>query len=101
MNLRWLPEARADVQAITRYISQSNKEAALKWSGKIHAAARRAAEMPYSGRVVPELGKGDARENLVGNYRVLYRIRETEIHVFAVLDARRLMPQHLLPDEPE
>jgi plasmid stabilization system protein ParE len=43
------------------------------------------------GRVVPELGIQDLREILVGTYRVIYRVREDEVHVLTVHHGARLL----------
>ena len=43
------------------------------------------------GRVVPELGLQDLREILVGSYRVIYRVREDEVHVLTVHHGARLL----------
>jgi plasmid stabilization system protein ParE len=56
-------------------------------------ATDRLADYPRSGRVVPELGIQTIRELIVGSYRIIYRLREDQVHLLTVhscrADARR------------
>jgi plasmid stabilization system protein ParE len=99
VRLRWLAAARDDLHAIARYIRFSDPGAAVAWSGRIHAAARRAADHPHSGRRVPELDRDDVREMIVGRYRVLYRIVDDEVHIFALVHGSRQLPDVVDPGE--
>jgi plasmid stabilization system protein ParE len=51
-------------------------------------AADRAAVLPHSGRVVPELRDESIREVLLRNYRIIYRVRRGGI-VLTVIEGRR------------
>ena len=56
------------------------------------------AEMPESGRAYPGANDSSLREVIIGKYRVIYRVVETEkaIHVITVRHGRQ---QPLCPDE--
>ncbi|MCG8652670.1 MAG: type II toxin-antitoxin system RelE/ParE family toxin [Pirellulales bacterium] len=41
-------------------------------------------QFPYSGEVVPEVGREDLREVLQGNYRIIYRVSDRRIDILAV-----------------
>lgn len=43
---------------------------------KVFEAVDRLELFPESGRVVPELNRKEIREVIIGNYRIIYRIRE-------------------------
>lgn len=42
---------------------------------------RRIGVMPTAGSLVPESGMADIREILVGNYRIIYQVRDAEVRV--------------------
>lgn len=44
---------------------------------------------PESGRVIPEIGREDVREIVVGVFRVAYLVRRDDVVIQSVWDARR------------
>ncbi len=90
--LRWTARAQADLEAIDDYISADKPSAAAEWIEKLMMRAHEASLSPMAGRVVPELGVSDIREVLVRAYRIVYRIRGSEIHVLTVFEGHRLIP---------
>ena len=91
MRLRWTQRARRDLLAIGRYIARDDPVAARRWVDRLRARARAAARRPLAGRVVPEFERTDLREVLLGNYRVVYRVRPKEVHVLTVFEGHRLL----------
>ena len=57
--------------------------------------ARALRRFPESGRVVPELGREEIRELLVGSYRVIYRRSKNRIEIAMV----RHQARHFDEDE--
>jgi toxin ParE1/3/4 len=57
----------------------------------LRLAAERLREFPYSGQVVPELGREELREVIQGNYRVIYRVGEGRIDILTVYHGARLL----------
>ena len=53
-------------------------------------ATKRLASFPRSGRIVPELDRDDVRE-VVGDFRVMYRLLPNEIEVQLVIHGARLV----------
>ena len=90
--LRWSKRAEADLVGIDEYISADDPVAAARWIDKLTERARKAALLPYSGRVVPELRMEALREVLVRTYRIVYRIRGNEVQVITVFEGHRLFP---------
>lgn len=82
------------------YIAVENPEAAQRLNNRVLAAVEHAAEMPFAGRIVPELNQSDARERIVRPYRVVYRVAETHIIVWAVHHSHRPMSSDVIADEP-
>lgn len=95
----WLPSARRDVRGIVAYIARDNIDAARRWRDAVLRRVELAAEMPRAGRKVPEIGRDDVFEVLLGNYRIIYRIREDRIELMGVIHARRRFPTDLVPPE--
>lgn len=50
---------------------------------------------PRSGRQVPEYEAPDVREVIEGSYRVIYRIKEEQIDVLAVMHSAQKLPPEL------
>lgn len=91
MKLVWTQRAKEDLQSIGRFIARDNPEAARIWLGKLRASALGAMEQPKIGRIVPELGREDIRERIVGNYRIVYRVRARTIEVLTVFEGHRAL----------
>jgi addiction module RelE/StbE family toxin len=89
MKLRWSAAAREDLKEIGRYIARDNPRAARRWVEHLRRRAQQAAEMPRSGRVVPELDRDDIREIIEGNYRIVYLIQPSSVDVLAVREGHR------------
>jgi addiction module RelE/StbE family toxin len=95
----WVPRARRELLEIGRYIARNNPEAARRWVTRLVERVNAAAEVPLTGRQVPELGREDVREVLVRDYRIIYEVREGEIRVLAVRHGRRLLHPEMLPKD--
>ncbi len=94
--LTWTTRASDDLDAIDAYIAEDNPIAAERWIEELLATAQRAAEMPLSGRRVPELERDDIRELLKRSYRVIYRVLDDRIEVLTVFEGHRLLAADLL-----
>ena len=97
--LRWMPRSLEDLRAIRRYIAQDNPRAARRWVERLRERARAATKAPKGGRRVPEIDRDDVREVIVGNYRIIYRIRGRELQVLTVIEGHRLLPRDAVADK--
>ncbi|HEX2568006.1 MAG TPA: type II toxin-antitoxin system RelE/ParE family toxin [Polyangia bacterium] len=59
---------------------------------RIIAAVDRLISFPTMGRVVPEVGRQEIRELIVGAFRVVYRHRNEVVEIVTVFRATRLFP---------
>ena len=89
MKLRWTDQARKDLLGIGRYIARDKPGAARKWVTRLRQRARQAAEAPYSGRSLPEVGREEVREILGRGYRIVYRSVGDEVHILTVFEGHR------------
>ncbi len=92
MTLRWTKRSRRDLIEIGRHIARDKPEAARRWVERLRQGACVAAKKPRVGRRVPEVGRDDLREVLVGNYRIVYEIHRAEIRILTVFEGHRLLP---------
>jgi len=89
--------AKADLRHIIHRIAMDNPRVAEQWLRKLLARARTAGRSPSLGRKVPELDRGDIREAIVGNYRLVYITKAKVVVILTVFEGH-----HLLPDlDPE
>jgi plasmid stabilization system protein ParE len=89
--VRWTPQAADDLEAICLFIARDSPEMAATFADRVLRATDRLASYPRLGRTVPELGIENIREVIVGSYRVIYRIRQDEVHLLTVHHGARLL----------
>ena len=68
------PKAIKDLEAIVRYISFDNPQAAGRLGYALIDSALSLKTMPERGRLVPEFNDGITREIVYRPYRIVYRI---------------------------
>lgn len=90
--VRWSPEAIEDLEAIEQYIGRDAPPYARIVVQRIIAAVDRLTSFPTMGRVVPEVGRQEIRELIVGAFRVVYRYRSEAVEIVTVFRATRLFP---------
>ncbi len=92
----WSPSSLVDLDAIAEFIARDSTHYAGLYVQSLIAHVEKLKELPKSGRIVPEYGREDLREFIIGNYRIVYRLRGDLIEVAAVVHGARRMPD-LLP----
>jgi len=98
MRLRWTLRARWDLDEIGTYISRDSPAAARRWIERLRDRARKAAQTPRAGRVVPELERENVREVFLRSYRIVYRVEQNFIEVMTVFEGHRLLRREDIPD---
>lgn len=91
MKLRWSERSVNDLIAIHRYIARDNPQTAKKWVKKLRQRARSAADASLAGRIVPEFNQQDMREVFLGNYRIVYRVRDDGILILTIFEGHQLL----------
>ena len=92
-SLYWTRQAREDLRAIRAHIARDAPATATAYVRKLRASVERLRQFPFSGEVVPELGREDLREVLQGNYRLIYRVSEMRLDILAVYHGSRILGQ--------
>lgn len=89
--VRWTRQASADLDSIVEFIAKDSHQYARLFVVDAFEAIERIAEFPESGRVVPELGNPVIREIILGNYRVVYRLKEGTADLLTIYHGARLL----------
>lgn len=85
----WAVGARRDLRDIIEFISRDSTIYAVATSERVLDATERLREFPQLGRIVPEYEDPSIRELIVGNYRIVYRLRRKQVVIAAISHARR------------
>ena len=91
VEVRWTPQAVDDLESITSFIAKDSPYYARLFAIDALGAVDRLPKFPRSGRVVPELKNPVIREILLGNYRIVYRLREELAEILTVYHGAKLL----------
>ncbi len=97
MKIIWSPLAQHKLTDIADYIAQDKPRAALNWVGSVLEKVENLTSFPDSGRMVPELENDQYKELIIGNYRVIYKITETQIQILTIRNFKQLLSSSDLP----
>lgn len=89
--LIWSNEALDDIDSIAAYIHRDSPYHAQLVVERILEGGFSLPEQPRQGRVVPEVENPNVRERFIYSYRLIYEIKEREIHILAVIHGKRLL----------
>ena len=70
--IRWTEQAVEDIRAIRKFIERDSPRYGRFVAERLVESTSRIELFPKAGRVVPEIGREDLREIIVGEYRVVY-----------------------------
>lgn len=87
--IRWSPPAVEDLEQIADYIALDSTYYAAAFVREVRDAARTLEHLARRGCIVPELSKTTIRELLVGNYRLIYQLRASEVIILAIVHGAR------------
>ncbi|MCP4156092.1 MAG: type II toxin-antitoxin system RelE/ParE family toxin [bacterium] len=89
----WAPRAASDLVEICEYISRDSQYYATLFAQRIIRIIKKIPGHPGLGRIVPEYDDVNLRENIHGDYRIIYRIKEDikAIEIVAICHGNRLL----------
>ncbi|MBI5585866.1 MAG: type II toxin-antitoxin system RelE/ParE family toxin [Deltaproteobacteria bacterium] len=99
MKILWSPLALERIGEIADYLAQDNSAAAVKWVNTIFEKVARLKNLPFTGRVVPEINHDQIRELLYGNYRIIYQVEGKIISILTVRHGKQIMPTEEIAHE--
>ncbi|QDT01459.1 type II toxin-antitoxin system RelE/ParE family toxin [Adhaeretor mobilis] len=93
VEIAWTRQARQDLRGIRAHIAQDAPATAAAYVRGLRNSVNRLKKFPYSGEVVPELGREELREVLRGNYRLIYRVSQNRVDILTVFHGARLLDE--------
>lgn len=96
--VRWTEQAVDDLRSIRAFIERDSPRYGRLVAERLYEATSRIELFPRAGRVVPEAGREDLRELIVGEYRIVYRLTGEMAILLTVFRSSRLLPTLLLED---
>ena len=87
----WAPHAVRNLEEICSFIALDSEKYASVFAQRIIAAVEDLADFPEIGRIVPEYHIPEIREKILGNYRVVYKIKHETIEIVTIVHGASLM----------
>lgn len=95
MRVHWTNNAIGHLVNIYEHIALNSPTYAKQMVDRITRRSEQIADLPLSGRKVPEYEAEDIRELIEKPYRIIYRIKSDQIDVLAVIHGARLLPEEI------
>lgn len=95
MRVHWTSTALDHLLSIYEYIGRNSPEYADRVVDRLTRRSEQIGAFPGSGRRVPEYDRKDVREVIEAPYRIIYRVREEQVDVLAVLHGAQQLPPEL------
>ena len=95
MRVHWTNTAIDHLLSIYEYVSHDSDVYADRLMDRLTRRSQQIGTFPRSGRSVPEYEAPDIREVIEGSYRIIYRIKEEQIDVLAVMHSAQQLPPEL------
>lgn len=92
MKVYWSLNAIKHLTNIYEYIALNSPNYAIRMVDRITRRSEQIASQPLSGRKVPEYEIEEIRELIEKPYRIIYRVKQDQIEVLAVIHAAQLLP---------
>ena len=100
MKVIWTEKAMERLGAIEDHIAEDNSVAAERFIERLIERGESLSKFPSLGRLVPEMPRGQLRELIEGNYRIVYRVQRQTIEILTVFEGHRLLDLQELPPAP-
>ena len=95
MRVHWTNRAKARLRLIYNYIAEDSPKMALQVVDRVTTRSQQLRGLPRSGRQVPEYNRPDIRELLERPYRIIYKIKSSQVDVLTVMHYRQVLPQDI------
>ena len=92
MTVVWSDRAVRSLATIHAYISAESEATAHRVVDRILNRGDQLSSFPFSGRVVPNSRHSNIRELIEEPYRIVYRVRRSDVQVIDVFHSRRRAP---------
>lgn len=95
MKVYWTQNAIRHLTNIYEYIALNSPTYAIRMVDRITQRSEQISTQPFSGRKVPEYETEDIRELIEKPYRIIYRLKQDQIEVLAVIHGAQLLPEEI------
>jgi len=95
MKVYWTLNAIRHLTNIYEYIAVNSPTYAKQTVDRITRRSEQISSQPLSGRKVPEYEIEDIRELIEKPYRIIYRVKQDQIDVLAVIHGAQLLPEEI------
>jgi addiction module RelE/StbE family toxin len=95
MKVYWTLNAIKHLTNIYEYIANNSPTYARLMVDRITQRSEQISTQPFSGRKVPEYETEDIRELIEKPYRIIYRVKQDQIDVLAVIHGAQLLPKEI------
>lgn len=85
------------VEECTDYIALDHIPTAINWAEGVFDHCQKLSDQPEIGRIVPEFKRPEIREQIHGNYRLVYELKANQIDMLTIWQTRSQIPG---PDDP-
>lgn len=85
----WTHTAWADLENAADYIAKDSPHYAAALVRETKDAVRSLSQLAQRGRVVPEFQDPAIRELFVGNYRLVYKLTDSELYIIGFIHGAR------------
>jgi len=89
--ISWTRQSREDLRAVRNHIARDAPATASAYVRRLQESVGRLRDFPFSGEVVPEIGREEIREVIQGNYRLIYRVSESRVDILTVFHGARIL----------
>ncbi len=89
MRIHWTETAQEHLDGIYAYIAQDSPKYALRMVDRLTRRSQQIADVPLSGRCVPEYDMDQIREVIEWPFRIIYHIKPDQVDVIAVIHGAR------------
>jgi addiction module RelE/StbE family toxin len=95
MKVHWTLNAIRHLTNIYEYIALNSPTYARRMVDRITRRSEQISTQPLSGRKVPEYEAEDIRELIEKPYRIIYRVKQDQIDVLAVIHGAQILPEEI------
>jgi len=100
MKIVWTAQALERLVEIEEFIAADSPVRARKFVERLIARGDSLSRSPLRGRIVSELSHPQIREIFEKAYRIVYRIRKSQVEILTVFEGHRLLRvREIFPDD--
>ncbi len=95
MKVYWTRNAIKHLTNIYEHIALNSPANARRMVDRITQRSEQISTQPFSGRKVPEYETEDIREPIEKPHRIIYRLKQDQIDILAVIHGAQLQPEEI------